>query len=92
VTCDKDFPGEGEYYSDIWGRAEGIASAKVWGKKHQVWLELSKQGQSDTRSEKYGVESDFPEPGKSLRDVDFTSERESLEGLDQRCSMTWLVF
>jgi len=48
----------------------------------------SKQGQSDTRSEKYGVESDFPEPGKSLRDVDFTSERESLEGLDQRCSMT----
>jgi len=53
-----------------------------------VWLELSKQGQSDTRSERYGVESDFPEPGKSLRDVDFTSERESLEGLDQRCSMT----
>lgn len=87
MTCDKDFTGEGVYYSDIWGKAEGIASAKVCGKKHQVWLELSKQGtQSDMRSEKYGVESDFAELGKSLRDVDFTSERESLE--DQRCSMT----
>lgn len=34
------------------------------------------------------MESDFTEPGESLKDVGFTSERESLEYLDQRCSMT----
>ena len=34
------------------------------------------------------MEPNFEEPGKFLREIGFTSERELLEGLDQHCYMT----